>query len=137
MNDKKSSVASPKNGGGYQRPLTNEEQRVVAENCGLVYNVTHHLILRYGLSRSYFEDLAGEGILGLIEAAKRFDKSRGFRFSTYATPWIRHYLLDYLRDNMSFRTVSIDEPFASEKNTTRTIKAVSYTHLTLPTTPYV
>lgn len=38
------------------------------------------------------EDLLQEGRLGLLRAASSFDASRGFRFSTYAVPWIRHYI---------------------------------------------
>ena len=53
-----------------------------------------------GLAKQYlhkgleFEDLLHEGLLGLIEAANRYDETRGFKFFSYAIWWIRRYLTD-------------------------------------------
>lgn len=45
------------------------------------------------------EDLIGEGCLGLMEAASRFDPERGNRFSTYAIWWVRAHLRRYTLAN--------------------------------------
>ncbi|HET6612390.1 MAG TPA: sigma-70 family RNA polymerase sigma factor [Kofleriaceae bacterium] len=47
----------------------------------------------YGVSLA---DLVGEGNLGLIEAARRFEPERGLRFMTYARYWVRAYMLAYV-----------------------------------------
>jgi Sigma-70 region 2 len=45
-----------------------------------------------------FHDLIQEGNLGLMEAAERFEPERGFRFSTYATWWVRQRMLRAISD---------------------------------------
>jgi len=43
-----------------------------------------------------FDDLVGEGNLGLMRALDKFDPERGVRFATYATWWVRAALLDHV-----------------------------------------
>ncbi len=68
-----------------QRGDQNCRKRMIESNLRLVVKIARRYLNR-GLA---LLDLIEEGNLGLIKAVEKFDPERGFRFSTYATWWIR------------------------------------------------
>lgn len=67
---------------------TAERNRFAKANLRLVVRLAN----RHRASGLPLSDLVQEGNIGLLKAVDRFDPKRGFRFSTYASWWIRHYI---------------------------------------------
>ena len=76
-------------------------ERMAVANLKLVF----HLAKKYLYSGEPLDDLAQEGNIGLLKAVERFDWRRGFKFSTYATWWIRQQVGRYVADKS--RTIRI------------------------------
>lgn len=85
------------------------EDRLLRSQLGLVGRLTQ----RYRLRGIDPNDLFQEGALGLLQAIRRFDPSRGLRLSTYAAHWIRAYEFRYTIAN--FRLVRIGTTQAQRK----------------------
>lgn len=68
-----------------RKGCTESRRRLIESNMRLVINIAKS----YHSRQIPLEDLIQEGAIGLMHAAERFDPDKGFRFSTYATHWIR------------------------------------------------
>lgn len=73
-----------------------EQEQLVTDHVELVKRIAYHLLARLP-AHTEIEDLVQSGMMGLLEAARNYDASRGASFSTFAGFRIRGAMLDEVR----------------------------------------
>ena len=92
------------------------QKMLIQSNLRLVVSIAKHFIGRGML----FLDLIQEGNLGLIKASEKFDPEKGFKFSTYATWWIRQAITRAIADQA--RTIRIPVHMVETINKMKKVK---------------
>ena len=80
---------------GNEKISLEAKKKLIQANLRLVVSIAK----KYTGQGVLFMDLVQEGSLGLIKAANRYDYSKGFKFSTYATWWIRQTIVRAIANN--------------------------------------
>ncbi|AOP70443.1 RNA polymerase sigma factor RpoD [bacterium AB1] len=87
----------------YYKSMLFYTEKMILSNLRLVISVSK----KYINKRIDFMDIVQEGNLGLIKAIKKFDYKRGYKFSTYATWWIKQSITRDIYDNYDVLRVPV------------------------------
>lgn len=74
------------------------KEKLITANLRLVAKIA----LKYAKMGVFYLDLVQDGTIGLMKAIKKFDVSKGYKLSTYATWWIKKEIIDSLKEKVNF-----------------------------------
>jgi len=107
--------------------LPPDDIRICARDCLVLHNqrLVRSMVPRYLDQGLDYDDLFQHGVLGLMRAARKFDPAKGFKFSTYATWWIRQSITRAIADEGALIRVPVHmhEQIRKVANAERTLAA--------------
>ena len=75
------------------------EERIVMSNLKMIYSFAK----QYSKSPEMIMDLVGEGVIGMVTAFNGYDITKGMRFTTYASHWIRKKMSEHVYDSATVK----------------------------------
>ncbi len=89
------------------------KEKIVTEYLPLVRSIA----AKYNKLGIPQEDLEQEGMIGLLEAANKYEENKGAKFSTYATYWIKKYILAAVdkEKKYSLNSTNLNEEITKDK----------------------
>ena len=91
---------------GYNPP--HKINRIARENYKLVPYFGNKYIKKYKLNYDEREEMIQEGYVGLMYACRKYDETRGLKFSTYSRFWILRYMKKYINKKYKYNQTIIN-----------------------------
>jgi RNA polymerase primary sigma factor len=89
-----------------QKEIRTLDKKIVSENMSMITSIAHKY--KYYFPYLDFDDLVSEGIYGLYEATKNYNKKRKVKFSTYARFWVEKYIHKYITESFTMLKVPLN-----------------------------
>ena len=82
---------------------------LVVNNMPLIYHFANKYKVKYKLNYDQYNDIVQEGSLGLIRASEKYNATKGAKFSTYGSIWIRSYMGKYIKNHYKKKLLLLNE----------------------------
>ncbi|MCD8344939.1 MAG: sigma-70 family RNA polymerase sigma factor [Oscillospiraceae bacterium] len=117
----------------------NARNLLLENNIGFISKTANEIYVKMNLGESELvidrDDLEQEGCIGLLNAIPRFDGEKGIRFLTYAAPFIRNTMIDFIRrestDGLALQKIRLDEVIPGDEQMLR-IEAIADSNVKSP-----
>jgi RNA polymerase sigma factor (sigma-70 family) len=105
-----------------------DKEKIVIDYLPLVRSIA----AQYSTGKIEIDDLIQEGMIGLLQAADKFDPDRETQFSTYATYWIKKYILEAVEKEIknTFNMTEMDVEKSADEN--KNLMQEKWKELSLP-----